>query len=135
MKWRRRTGWGKSWLRIRKAHKKGVSGYPTCPRVRAGQSQTRLNDRGYSKAQASLGVQSTDRWKPTATPGIHPKATQGKKPPQVRYDIDIRSIVDSQAPFVAGRLKLFSFSLSLTLRPLITLSPTISLRWKRWNRL
>ena len=42
----------------------------------ASQSQTRLDDRGYSKAQAFLGLRSIGRWKPTAKPGIHPKATQ-----------------------------------------------------------
>ena len=64
------------------SHKKGrVSRYQSyMPKRRSightGQSQTRLDYRGHSKSQACLGVWNTGRWRPTAKPGIHPKATQ-----------------------------------------------------------
>ncbi|XP_074629361.1 uncharacterized protein LOC141886973 [Acropora palmata] len=64
------------------SHKKGrVSHYqPYMLKRRSightGQSQTRLDDRGHSKSQVFLGVRNTGRWRPTAKPGIHTKATQ-----------------------------------------------------------
>ena len=78
MKWRRRTGGRKKLA----SHKKGcVSRYqPDMPKRRSightCQSQTRLDDIGHSKLQAFLGVRNTGRWRPTAKPEIHPKATQ-----------------------------------------------------------
>ena len=62
----------------------------------------RHDDKGYSKAQVVLGVRSTSceaRNSPQDNPRI--------MPPQVRYDISIRNIVDSKVPFVAGQLKHF----------------------------
>ena len=47
----------------------------------------------------SLETDSEARNSPQGNPGI--------TPPQVRYDIDIRNIVDSQGPFVAAQLKFF----------------------------
>ena len=78
MKWRRRTGGGKKLA----SHKKGcVSRYqPYMPKRRSightGQSQTHLDDRSHSKSQAFLGVRNTFRWRPTAKPEIHARATQ-----------------------------------------------------------
>ena len=36
-------------------------------------------------------------------------------------------------PFFAGRKQILNLGLSLTLSPLVTLLPTTSLRWLRWN--
>ena len=63
----------------------------------SGQSRIRLEDKGCSKAQAFLGVRSTDHRNPTARPGIHPNP--GITPPQVRFDISIRIIADFQVLF------------------------------------
>ena len=97
------------------SHKKGcVSRYqPYVPKRRSightGHSQTRLDDSGHSKSQVffrsaeqrSLETDCEARNSPQGNPGI--------TPPQVRFDIDIRNIVDSQGPFVAGQLKYFLY--------------------------
>ena len=64
------------------SHKKGrVSRYQPYVTHRrstghSGQSRIRLDDKCCSKAQAFLGVRSTDRRNPPAKPGMHPNTIQ-----------------------------------------------------------
>ena len=64
------------------SHKKGrVSRYQPYVTHRrstdhSSQSRIRLDDKGFSKAQALLGVRSTDRRNPPAKPGMHSNTIQ-----------------------------------------------------------
>ena len=102
MKWRRQTGCAEKLA----AHKKGcVARYkPYVPKRRSieGHSQNRLDDSGHSKSQAFLVSAEQRSLQTDCEARNSAQGNPGITPPQVRYDIDIRNIVDSQGPFVAG---------------------------------